>query len=195
MHKKKTDTATPRTLINTPRTQISAVWQLRWEWGEWWWRLSFYFERGTMYEIYDEHNCSDEYSEVSKNHGDSSISAQAAGESLNTDDPNSLVDAKWHWTRKKSNPRRKKGAKLIGKRLGLTILQANLDIIWMSLLRSFVKKKIWMTPLPAGERRPKWILTNLSSTKICCIREPEIDWVRICCYFVCLCYIGPWCCP
>ena len=28
--------------------------------------------------------------------------------------------------------------------------------------------------LPVGERRRKWVLTNLLSRMVCCIREPEI---------------------
>ena len=40
--------------------------------------------------------------------------------------------------------------------------------------------------LPVGERRPKWVLTNLSSRMVCCIRESEIDLVKINCYSIAL---------
>ena len=49
---------------------------------------------GIKYEIPDEHNCSDDDSDIPKDYDDSSISAQAPREKLDTDYPNSLVEAR-----------------------------------------------------------------------------------------------------
>ena len=114
----------------------------------------FISEGGTKYEIPDEDNCSDEDSDVSEEYGDSLISTQVESEELDSEDPNCLNEARVALDKENHNLSTNK-EQVIGERLGLTILQANLNIVWIALLRSSMEIKSWMTPLPVRERRPK----------------------------------------
>ena len=59
---------------------------------------------------------------------------------------NCFVEARVMLDKEKSHSKQKTKSRANRQKLGLTTLQANLDIIWMSLLKSSMKIKSWMTP-------------------------------------------------
>ena len=144
----------------------------------------------TKYELPDEHNNSGDDSDVSEDVAHSSNSAQAAGEECDiVDDPDNLVEAKVMLDKKTSQSQQKSNSRVNRRKTRADYIAGRpghrLDVTAEQLRQDQEVDDF----LAGGGRRPKWVMTDLSSKKGC-TRESDIGLVRICCNSACLSHTG-----